>query len=471
LAGQYGEGLERIDNFTANECPFCEKQFHLIQIQGDQFSISPPNVTLLEIRATDLPDEIKVEAGAIFGLGAFVAYRRGPDGVIASLGLRVDPILSHELSEKNRAVLSAKRRRWADLVRRSSSVSTRHVVASAYPGSNKIADDVADAISGCLRDGNSPAVVTPKELCNLSPKSDTSTIVVSACIDQAKELLSISRTLRDVQEDGSTSYLAVVNMMGTKSERDRLRSNLTFGQHGSGTFSLHTLFCLPIDFNDELPSWETEIQELKRVIDWADDLEVDVPDEVETRINYLLKAPAEGIVEGLFWSAADGSALALRSDFTLIQDARREPAASQADLFAIMSLVLTALRHSTDVTRRLAHNSYERVVLSPHNFDRFNDGVLQASLLRSARPHELAYGACDYLVSEQMLGVLMHALPGGDVPEKSEALMEFLIALLTRRMSLHADHVVHFCKQVIELTPESDVRRFVATYLIDREQR
>jgi hypothetical protein len=466
-----GEGIERIKNHKASECPLCEKHFHLIRIQGDQFSVSPPNVTLLEIKADDLSNQIKTEAGAIFGLGAFVAYRRGTDGRIASLGVRVDPILNRELSEKNRAVLTAKRERWAELVRRSSSVSTWHVVAGSYPGSKAIAEGVAEAIRSCIRDNDRPVVVSPEQLRNSSPLANTSTIVVAACIDQAKELLSVSRTLRDIQEDGSTSYLAVADMMGSKSERDRLRSNLTFGQHGPGTFSLHTLFCLPLDCHEEQPSWEVEVQELMRVIDWADDHEFDLPDEVERRIQHLQKAPSEGVVEDLFWPAADGCALALRSDFTLVRDARREPSATQADLFAVMCLVLTALRHNTDINRRLAHNAYERVVLSPHNFDRFNDGILQASLLRSARPQELAYGACDLSVSEQMLDVLMHALPDGDVPEKSEALMEFLIALLTRRMSLHHTHLVDFCQRVTQLVSKSDVRWFVASYLIDREQK
>jgi hypothetical protein len=69
-----------------------------------------------------------------------------------------------------------------------------------------------------------------------------------------------------------------------------------------------------------------------------------------------------------------------------------------------------------------------------------------------------------------MLDVLIHALPDGDVPEKSEALMEFLIALLTRRMTLHTMHLVDFCQRVIQLVPDSDVRGLFAAYLIDREQ-
>ncbi len=471
LAGADGEGIKRIENHKDADCPLCQKHFHLIRIQGDQFSVSPPNVTLLEIKATDLSAEIKAEAGSILGTGAFVAYRRGADRQIATLGLRVDPILNGEPSPKNHATLGAKRARWNELVRRSSSVLTRHVVASSYPGSQTIAEDVAKTIRGYLRDKDRPAVVTPAQLRDSSPIANTTSIVVAGCIDQAKELLSVSRTLRDVQEDGSVSYLAVADLIGSKNERDRLRSNLTFGQHGPGTFSMHTLMCLPLDCYEEMPSWEAEIQELRRVMDWADDQELDLPDEVERRIRYLEKAPSEGMTEHLFWPAANGEALALRSDFTLIQDARREPAATQADLFAVMSLVLTSLRHSADVNRRLAHNAYERVVLAPYNFDRFNDGVLQASLLRSARPQELAYGACEFSVSEQMFGVLVHALPNNDVPEKSEALMEFLIALLTRRMSLHPLHLNDFCEQVVSLVPKSDVRGLLASYLLAREEK
>lgn len=470
LRGPDGKGIQQIVNHKATECPLCEKHSHLIRIQGDQFSVSPPNVTALEIKAADLTEQIKAEAGAIFGLGAFVAYRRGTNGRIATVGLRVDPILHGELSEKNRAALTSKRERWHELLRRSSSVSTRNVVASSYFGSRRIADDLAEKISGCLRDNNAPTVVTPDQLRNSSPVANTSTIVIAACIDDAKELLSVSRTLRDVQEDGSTSYLAVADLIGSKSERDRLRSNLTFGQHGPGTFSLHTLFCLPLTCYEEMPSWEAEGQELKRVRDWADERELDVPESLERRIQFLQKAPAEGIVENLFWPAPDDRALALRSDFTLIRDARRAPPATQADLFAVMGLVLTALRNNEDVNRRLAHNAYERVVLSPHNFDRFNDGILQSSLLRSARPQELAYGACDLSVSEQMFEVLIHALPDGDVPEKSEALMEFLAALLTRRMSLHLMHMLDFCERVSQLVPVSDVRGLVARYLLHREK-
>jgi len=464
------DGIDSIENHKADACGLCDNNFHLIRIQGDQFSIAPPNLSLIEIKATDLPNKTKVEVAALLGLRAFVAFLRRGTGRIATLGVNVAPILGSELSEKNRSVLTEKREKWEEYVRRSLAISTRHVVAASYPYSEEIANRITSDIKSCLQDKSRPITVTPELLRAASPEPGTSTVVVAACIDEAKELLSVSRTLRDVQEAGTTSYLAVMDMIGPKAEHDRLRSNLTFGKHGAGTFNLHSLFSLPVECYEEQSSWEAELAELQRVISWADSKDKDVPEDIEERVSHLQAAPAQGLIDELFWASTDGHPLALRSDFTLIGDARRDPAATQADLFAVMCLVLSSLRNSTTVNRRLAHNAYERAVLTPHNFDRFNDGVLQACLLRAARPRELAYGACDPSVSEMMLGVLLHALPNKEVPEKSEAITEFFIALLTRRMTLHKDHLLEFCQKIVCTAIDgTETVKLLAEYLIDRE--
>jgi hypothetical protein len=469
LRGPEGGGISPIRNHAQRDCPMCAKHYHLIRIQGDQFAIAPPNVSVIEIKASDLPTEYKPLLATLLGLRSFFVYRRREGSRLCTLGMDVEPILSGELTEKNRAILVQKRDEWISLVRRSSTVSLRHVVAGAYKRSGEIAEAIANDVRTILRDAERPTVMTPEQLRSAVPGPGTSTIVVSACIDDAKELLSVSRTLRDVQENGSTTYLAVATLIAVKAETDRLRSNLTFGQHGSGTFSLHSLIRLPLECYEEEPSWAAELRELQRLQTWADRVDRDVPPEMERRIQRLQEAPASGLVDDLFWPAAEGNVLALRSDFTLVSDARRTPEATQADLFAVMSLVLSQLRHSSDPSRRLSHNAYERAVLSPDNFDRFNDGVLQACLLRAAHPKELAYGACDTEVSEQMLTILLHALPGLGVPERSEALMEFMIALLTRRMTLCAEHVLDFCERVATAGAADANIVLIAAYLAQRE--
>lgn len=471
LHGTNGNGLDLIENFAEQDCPHCQRHFHCIQIQGDQFSIAPPNVSAVEIKATDLPADIKTALSPVLGLRVFCAFRRRGNDRIASIGATAAPILRSALTQKNQVFLQKKRAEWASLVRRSSTVSLRHVVACSYPDSFELAEEIAKSTQGFLQAASHPAIVTPAQLRSAVPVAETSTLVVSAGIDEGKELLSVSRTLRDVQENGSVTYLSVLQLICPKAEVDRLRSNLTFGQHGPNTFAMHCLISIPVSCYEQESSWSAELAELRRIQSYADRYELDVPAKLEERISRLEKAPAAGLVDDLFWPTAEGEALSLRSDFSLISDARNDPAATQADLFVIVSIILSQLRMSQDASRRLSHNAYERAVVSPDNFDRFNDGVLQACLLRAATPNELSYGACDFALSEQMLNVLLHALPGQAVKERSESLMEFLIALATRRLTLHADHLRDFCARIIATGAAEETVRLTAGYLLWREEK
>jgi hypothetical protein len=471
LRGTSGDGLALIENFSDKDCPHCQKHFHCIQIQGDQFSIAPPNVSLVEIKATDLPAECKPVLSSLIGLRAFCAFRRRDNERIASIGVDVAPILEAKPSQKNQVFLEKKRGEWASLVRRASTIFLRHVVACSYPHSTQLAEEIAKTTRDVLQEKGRPQVVSPGQLRSAVPEAGTSTLVVSSCVDEGKELLSVSRTLRDVQENGSITYLSVLQLICPKTEADRLRTNLTFGQHGPNTFAMHCLTSLPISCYEEETSWSAELAELRRIQSYADRHELDVPAKLDERIDRLEKAPGVGLIDDLFWSTSEGDALALRSDFSLITDARNEPAATQADLFVVVSIMLSHLRISPDSSRRLSHNAYERAVISPDNFDRFNDGVLQACLLRAARPEELSYGACDIAISERMLNVLLHALPGQVVKERSEALMEFLIALATNRLTLHTEHLREFCERIIAIGAAEESARLIAEYLLWREQK
>ena len=407
--------MKPIENFSQEKCPFCQSHFHAIRIQGDQFAVTPPNLSQVEIKATDLEAQHKAELSAIAGLRAFVAYRRRLGGRIATIGMNVKPILEGDPTEKSRALLTRVREKWRSIVQRSTPVSLRSVVVCSYPGSGELAKTIADPVRRLLRHPTSLKVVTPTELRTLPRQPGASAVVINACI--AKELLDVSLTLRDVQEGGGIAYLSVVNLLSPKAESDRLGSNITFGTHGANTFSLHSLLTFRIDCLEEAVSWKQELDELKRLCDWAAASDLDVPTEIDDRIALLEHAPATGLIDNLFWPEPSGESLRLRSDFSLIDGSLREPKATQADLFAIICLILTNLRSTPDASRRLSRNAYERAVLAPGNFHRFSDGVLQACLLRAARPAELSYGACDPSISDQMLGILLHSLPDLSAPD------------------------------------------------------
>ena len=455
LNGANGDGLKFIENQRSSDCKWCKKNFHLIGIRGDQFSVSPPRITSIEIVAADLPPTAKSTLSALTGLGVFYAYRRIDGERLCSLGVNVAPLLDGGPPEKSKAFVDRVRLKWSSMQRRSQTVSLRNIVATAYPGSASLAEGIASAARARMADHSQLQVVPSSRLREVAPTPGTSTVVVAACVDEIQELLSVSRNLRDVQEGGATTYVAVVQMLAPKKVAERLKSNLTYGALGADTFSSFSALDLEVQCYEDAPSWREELAALRRMISWADEKGFDVPVEIEQRIHRLTKAVATGLVDDLYWPDMNGKPLTLRSDFALLSGALQRPQASQADLFAAMCTLLTALREHKDGSKRLANNAYERSVLAPSNFSRFNDGVLQASILRACRSKDLAYGACDELTSQQMLGVLMDALPNTSRPEKSEALIEFLLALLTQRMTLLDGDLRVFTASVVGSTEDA----------------
>ena len=462
-------GIDAIENHDSGNCPLCKEHHHLIRIQGDQFSITPPRVTAVDLLKADVPSGLRPMLTALCGLRAFFAYRRFNEELVCALGMEVAPLLSGALPDKAQDELMKLRSRWEGALRRALTLSLRNVVACSYPGSDALAAQVLSSARGVLVNQAQVDVVPSHELADRTPLAATSTAVISACVAQPHELLSVSRALRRVQDGGSITYLSVVQLISPKEAAERLKKTLTMGQHGPGTFTYATALELPLDSFEEPPSWSLELHELRRLRSWLDDRNRDVPSEIEARIERLDQAPAQGLVDDLFWTAPSGAVLALRSDFTLADRTLEDPKASQADLFAIINIALTGLRHHGDDKRRLVQNAYERNVLSPANFSRYNDGVLQACILRGARSKELAYGACDGPLSEEMLHILLDCVVDRLEGERSESIREFLVALMIGRLTLLPEHQKKFLGRLSGASAENSVERAMADYLLDRD--
>lgn len=100
---------------------------------------------------------------------------------------------------------------------------------------------------------------------------------------------------------------------------------------------------------------------------------------------------------------------------------------------------------------------YHTTLISPANFDRYNDGVIQASLLRAAKPVEMDYRV-DEIFSRQMTDVLSSVLTNWNNAQ-GEAALEFLMALWTERMCLIDEHL----REIVNLRKEemTDALKFI----------
>jgi len=168
----------------------------------------------------------------------------------------------------------------------------------------------------------------------------------------------------------------------------------------------------------------------------------------------LEAAETEGIITGLFWPnfiEAKGE-LALRKTFAFFDfdyEKKGKPKPNQADVYFTISAILHNLRFKTkDVTKFLEQHEYKRSVIAPQMFNRYSDGIIQASMLRAALPSEINYSV-DFSLSYDAKKVLQSIFEDPE-SENSEALYEFLFAMAIGKLKLiqrDMDGFISFIKE------------------------
>ncbi|HZV06028.1 MAG TPA: hypothetical protein VE999_13200 [Gemmataceae bacterium] len=75
--------------------------------------------------------------------------------------------------------------------------------------------------------------------------------------------------------------------------------------------------------------------------------------------------------------------------------------------------------------------------MAPGNFGRFNDDIIQASILRAAYPFEMNFG--DVAAESRELGRLIRRIVDASRTARGGAAAEFLIAMATGRLRLRKE--------------------------------
>lgn len=83
-------------------------------------------------------------------------------------------------------------------------------------------------------------------------------------------------------------------------------------------------------------------------------------------------------------------------------------------------------------------NPFIDTVIDPDTFSRFNDGVIQAAVLRSASHAELNYSR-DSKLSRHMLTIISGIIQSRDRP-RGEGVLEFMLAVFLKKLRLDKDH-------------------------------
>lgn len=398
-------------------CRICSAGSHAIKLQGDQFEFAGPQQDSLLIAKKDAPAGLATLMERYAGSGLFAI------GLARTVGkqprqFNVEPptLLAHPEFQN----------RLDYVLRRSLPASLGHVIA-VDEASEGFADQIA-------RFAPAPTqMIRRKELDSIPTQTQSAIVIAALVIESGRSLLDISRDLRSIAPNAPLLYLIGFSKSTGEPRRETLGQTLiqTVNPYSYQMIEVERMI-LPL--SSEHNPWTAE---LRLLID--PDLGALIPNglqpSIRARIARLRKA-SEPLRDDIFLPNATGRTLSLQPGFVFWPDGVPERTHSQADVYVTIASVLQQLRANAHRGQRSAikSNWFQQTILAPENFGRFNDDIIQASILRAAHPFEM--NLADAARDSRELGRLIRRIIAAANTERGGAAAEFLLALATGRLSL-----------------------------------
>lgn len=421
-----------IYSVAEEECRLCSKGSKVIDIAGEQFLPETPKHELLLIRKPDFTvkrqkffDEfatckvLKCETSPGNGLDEEHFY------------IDVDKILElesksfeHDLEKKVKKHLSR---------------DTALLIALDSEASLSLAKRINSYAENSL-EVRKLSSINKEELHNAS-----SVMVIASSITSGRKLLSAARQLRSISKTATITYFVAFSKIPTNEIFEQLEKDLTLG----GYELIVLRHCpMPKSRDEDVTTWVTEATLLDGVAGEGFHESNDLPKLLAERLESL---EVESKEDNLFLPSPAGDKLSLRPTFAFWSglDLNTNDA-TQADVYWTIQSLIHDLRAKSE---KGLSTSYHTTLISPVCFDRFNDGVIQACILRAAKPIELNY-AVDEMYSRQITDIILSCLSNID-NEQGEGLLEFLMAIWLERLILKSKHLKELCNTGADINNEA----------------
>lgn len=388
---------------------------HDIRIAGEYFFpvMEEPRKVLLTTTGHGCPEYTK-DFHLLREHKAFGAFRAGGCSTTRrSLFIDADAILKaptfqHWVNERVPQFLKA---------------GTAQIIFQDDKSSARLAQHIAH-IARCL--GCTKVAVRGAATVNASTIDPSAPIVcVAAVVGRGNSLLSLSRDLRNCHV-GPRLYVIGMQVAESTANLRTFDRNLTYSSHRSKIDVLR---------KNEFLTSDTIVESFQQELSLYQGSE-----EFSARRACLSGAPEAG---QLFLGSGPDlqHALILNVDFAF-WGGTYTPSAYQAEVLGTIGAVLQNARTGRLrlPEQQLRSPLLMHVALDPENFARFNEGIIQAALLRAARPSELDYRG-DSHASAYMATLLGRMAVKFDEPQI--ATLEFLLALASKRLQLNAEDTKH----------------------------
>lgn len=419
------DGLRDVPNvFAAHACELCRQGSFQVHLHGDQFDMKGPQPEPIQIKRDDGPtglgnaiDRLS-QSNALGVCAGAPARERNRDFFVDTTGLFSGGPVAKRLDY---------------ILRRSVPASTTHIIA-IDDSSEVLAQKILAHVSST---GGTARVLKASEIDLINKKEEPSIVVAAAAIESGRCLTDVSRDLRSVAEQSPICYLVGVEKTTGLARRESLKRTLVQCPHPvKHEFVTVESLILPPSSNQN--SWNDELDLLQNP-DFYDLITPNVRELIKKRIERLRKT-SEPLKDDLFLPTVTNEKLSLQPGFVFWPTSLSSGKHSQADVFFTIASVLQQLRANSQSS--LAQSAirniwFHQTVIDPSNFARFNDDIIQASLLRAARPSELNYR--DNPDESREIGRIINRIVRAANLPRGGAAPEFLLSIACKRMSLRAD--------------------------------
>ncbi|GAB5457592.1 MAG: hypothetical protein Hens3KO_06220 [Henriciella sp.] len=406
--------------YSEQDCKYCQQGSYQVHLHGDQFDVVGPQPDPILLKKADAPKNLASTMGRFIGRRALSVFLGEPERTRRrDYFISADRIVTDEAFQER-----------ADYVfRRVIPASVSHIIQV-----DEYSEDISKLVQKFIvRHNGSAQIVDGVDQIDID--NGSSIIVAVSAIESGRCLTDISRELRSVAQHSPIIYLVGVEKTTGFSQREALKNTLVQCPH-SVKHEYVAIEQLTLPAAAMRNAWNLEYDFLKGN---AETLVEPVKDFVEARIERL-KQSSEPMVDDLFLPALDGEKLQIRDGFVYWPNATVLTASTQADVFFTVASVLQRLRANaeTDPTRPAIRSVwYHQTVLDPANFVRFNDDVIQASLLRAAQPSELNYSDSP-TESREMARIIAGIVRSAD-RVRGRAAPEFMLAIASGRLKLRGE--------------------------------
>lgn len=418
--------VEQISSKKETECEFCKRGSKIIRISGDQFLPETPKHELLVIKKSDFNkqrEQFFKEFATQKVLGWNTATGHKADSR-EHFYIDVEKVLTDPPAKFAEKLDKA--------INRYLSRHVNTVISLDDTGSEALLNKIREYFG---RDSENIIWLKLEDVNEKALENSASVLVVAGAITSGRKLLAASRVLRCIDKLASILYLVGFSKLPTTESLGQLKKDLCQGGH---EFVVLRECPVPRVKENTKTAWDWEIAELKKWSDSLSGLDDELPILLSERYSFLTSDDNDP--DKLFLPDRDKKNLKLRRTFAFWSELGLDnnlPNTTQSDVYWTIQSVLHDLRLGSD-EKGLA-STYHTTLISPVCFDRYNDGVIQACLLRAAKPVELNY-AIDSEFSRQMTDVIYSVVSNWNNPQ-GEATLEFLLALWTGRLQLIDAHL------------------------------